>query len=233
LSLRDLVSYNSDTSWDCRTPGWSDSQVEALRNQQQRNFLTSLLVSIGVPLVQGGSEIGRSQQGNANAYDEDNATSWYHVDLTADQQALLDFTRQVIALRKAHPILRRSTFLQGAPAAADLKDVSWHRPDGAEMGAQDWADGNARVLGVRFAGDAAEPDDQGQPRPDDPLLILVNAWWGELGFVLPSAGSTRNRWELVLDTSAATVPALPPTFNVGQSYALGPRSTAVLRGRSG
>src|SRR5207253_8516221 len=170
FTLRDLVSYNEkhneankeenkdgnndNRSWNCGAEGETqDAAVVELRARQQRNFLATLLLSQGVPMLVAGDETGRTQGGNNNAWCQDNEISW--VDWEWDEQGrdLLEFTRQLIRIFHQHPVLRRRKFFQGRPVrGAEIKDISWFRPDGHEMTEQDWRNEQARALAVHHAG---------------------------------------------------------------------------------
>jgi isoamylase len=249
FTLRDLVSYNDkhneangennedgandNESWNCGVEGPTDDpEVNALRAQQQRNFLATLFLSQGVPMLLGGDEFGRTQGGNNNAYCQDNELSWYDWDLDDEQRALLEYTRRLIALRRDCPTLRRSEFLQGMfNPETDVKDLTWVKLDGTEMTHQEWQDPGARSLGMRVVGRASD-DDEGGDVAEGTLLVLLNAYHEELPFVLPEAGAESTQWELVLDTRSAEPPSDedgPVTYDVGDEYALGGRSLAVLR----
>jgi glycogen operon protein len=228
LTLRDLTGYSNtdEAAWDCRSPGTPYQEAEALRQRQQRNFLLMLFTATGVPLLLGGSEFGRTQLGVANAYDHDDSVSWFDWNWDADQQALFDFTSAVIRLRSQHRILRRKTFFTGQPSGGDLKDITWLRPDGAEMSAADWANPDSKVIGFRIAGDSA--DDGGAKLPaDDTLLILLSAWWNPIPFRLPSAGVGHNSWQRLIDTSVTPID-WPAAFAPGDMYPLTARSSAVF-----
>ena len=162
--------------------------IIALRERQKRNMLATLLLSQGVPMICGGDEMGRTQQGNNNAYCQDNEISWFDWNLTKPQQALLAFTKRLIALRQEHPVFRRRRFFQGRRIrGAEVKDLSWLRPDGKEMTDEDWAKGYVRCLGVRLAGHAIEEkDSKGRPIMDDTFLILLNAHHEPRPFTLPA-----------------------------------------------
>jgi isoamylase len=255
FTLRDLVSYNEkhneangeknhdgandNNSWNCGVEGETDNRdIIALRDKQIRNFLATLLVSQGVPMLLGGDEIGRTQRGNNNAYCQDNELSWYDWQLDAHQQAMLTFTRQMITLRHEHRGLHRRKFFQGRRIrGSEVKDITWLRPDGAEMTDEEWESGSMRTLGVRLAGDAIpDVDRYGQPVTDDTLLILLNAHDEPIPFVLPpgDGGGNGAQWEVLVDTS------LPPEVEealeaeqrllpVHDEYVLVERSLVVLR----
>jgi isoamylase len=247
FTLADLVSYNEkhneanceanrdghndNLSWNCGVEGPTDDpDVLALRARQQRNFLATLLLSQGVPMLLAGDEIGRTQQGNNNAYCQDNELSWVDWQLDQSQQNLLKFTQTVIQLFHQHPVLRRRQFFQGRSIrGSEVKDLAWFRPDGREMTEEDWNNPYVRCLGLRLAGDAIdEVDVRGNRILDDTLLILLNAHHEPMSFVLP-AHRPRLRWELVLDTREAADWAPPRSLRGGEPYELEARSLALLR----
>jgi glycogen operon protein len=249
FTLADLVSYNEkhneangennqdgaddNESWNCGVEGPTDApEVRALRARQQRNFLATLFLSQGVPMLLGGDEAGRTQQGNNNAYCQDGEITWVDWSLDDERAALLAFTRRLSAIRREHPALRRRRFFEGLYLpGADIKDVTWFKLDGAELKDQDWADGNARSLGMRLAGSAMEERDPGGGRlSDDTLLVLLNAHHDDLPFVLPPTGGDGSHWEVLLDTRAAESEGRGDTaYPVGEQYPLGARSLALLR----
>ena len=245
FTLRDLVSYNTkhnesngeasrdgevhNLSWNCGVEGPTDDPaILALRARQVRNFLATLLLSQGVPMLAAGDEIGRTQHGNNNAYCQDNEISWLDWDLTPEQRDLLAFTRRLINFRATHPVLRRRTFFQGRGIRGeDVTDILWLDPDGTEMTDADWTAPHVRGLGVMLVGDAiAEIDERGEPIHDDTLLILLNAGETPMAFTLPPA-PIRQAWELVLDTNGGSL--APAAGVAAPSYDLGSRSLAVLR----
>jgi glycogen operon protein len=247
FTLADLVSYNAkhneangegnrdgtdaNLSWNYGVEGpTADPVILTLRERQMRNFLATLLLSQGVPMLCGGDEIGRTQQGNNNAYCQDNAISW--VDWTLDDRAgrLLAFTRRLIRLRHRHPELRRPKFFQGRPLCdVEMKDLAWIRPDGGEMTEAEWRASTLRAFAFRLCGQAMDDvDEQGQPITDDTLLILLNAHPADVGFVLPDA-HPGVAWEVVVDTALAGDPGPPERRDVGQSVSLPGRSLQLLR----
>ena len=247
FTLADLVAYSQkhneangednrdgtddNLSWNCGVEGPTDDPaVTALREQQTRNFLATLLLSQGVPMLLGGDEIGRTQRGNNNAYCQDNEISWFDWRRSRAQRDLLEFTRRLIHLRLRHPVFHRRRFFQGRQIqGSEVKDLSWFRPDGREMTGEEWADGFVRCLGLRLAGDAIEEmDEVGRPIADDTFLVLLNAHHEPIDFVLP-AHRARVRWELVADTRGGTLEGRGRTFRAGDRYALGGRSLALLR----
>ena len=246
FTLYDLVSYNekhneanqegnrdghnANLSWNCGVEGLTnDPAVLALRARQQRNFLATLLLSQGVPMLQAGDEIGRTQQGNNNAYCQDNELSWVDWNLDRPQRELLEFTRRLIRLFHQHPVLRRRQFFQGRRIrGSEVKDLSWFRPDGREMTDEDWNNWHARCLGLRLAGDAIEEvDERGNQIVDDTLLILLNAHYESLSFVLP-AHRADVLWEVVLDSRETTTRRQHKLMRRGEPYELAARSLALL-----
>jgi len=217
-------------SWNCGVEGDTDDPaIRALRARQMRNFLASLMLSQGVPMITAGDEIARTQRGNNNAYCQDNEISWLHWDLDADKHALLRFTQRVIALRRAHPVFRRRDFFQGRPLyGSDVKDVHWYKTDGNEMTQEDWERGQARSLCVYMVGAALqERDARGVPVRDGNFLLLFNASHRGQRFKLPLDGGTI-RWRLVLDTSLTEGFTEQRAFRSGATYAVGGRALAVL-----
>ncbi|GHF84899.1 glycogen debranching protein GlgX [Streptomyces thermodiastaticus] len=221
FTLRDLVSYNDkhneangegnrdgesvNRSWNCGVEGDTDDPaVLALRTRQQRNFLATLLLSQGIPMLCHGDELGRTQRGNNNAYCQDNEISWVDWNLTEEQRELTEFTRYVIGLRAAHPVLRRRRFFQGETATRDdqpLPDLVWLRPDGGEMTEADWQRSDAHSVAVFLNGDAiAEPDRQGRRVVDDSFLLLLNGYWEPVDFRLPGP-VYGERWTTLIDTA--------------------------------
>jgi isoamylase len=214
FTLRDLVSYNEkhneangeggadgsddNRSWNCGAEGDTDDPaVLALRHQQQRNFLATLLLSQGVTMLLGGDECGRTQRGNNNAYCQDNEISWYDWD-DVDTD-LLDFTRRLIALRREHPVLRRRRWFQGHSIRGSV-DLGWFKPDGAEMSDDDWDAGSASVVGIFLNGDAiTDRDRRGQRVTDDSFLLLFNAHGEPIEWTLPKQWG--QWWELIMETA--------------------------------
>ncbi len=196
----------------------------ALRARQRRALLTTLLLSFGVPLLLGGDELGRTQQGNNNAYCQDNPITWFdwsHVD--ADLQA---FTKKVIALRRAHPVFRRRRFLAGAEAS----ELCWYTPSANAMTAANWADPNARSLCLYLDGrDDPDRADDGSLLIDDDFLFMVNSWWEPLEFVIPASRPGQS-WYVEIDTFEPVKPLTPTPLVGGRTITVGPRSVAVLRG---
>ena len=248
FTLHDLVCYNQkhneangednrdgsddNLNWNCGVEGPTDNPaIVELRERQKRNMLMTLLLSQGVPMICGGDERGRTQRGNNNAYCQDNELSWFDWKLDRSDHALLAFTQQLIALRQAHPVFRRRRFFHGRHIrGAEVKDLSWFRPDGKEMTDEDWHKGYVRCLGLRLAGDAMEQtDSKGRPLLDDTFLLLLNAHHEPLPFTLP-AHRRGVRWQPVLDTVATIHDKKRVTLlKGGECYDLETRSLVLLR----
>jgi len=217
FTLKDLVSYNEkhneangeenrdgeshNRSWNCGAEGpTNDDGINALRARQQRNFLTTLLLSQGVPMISGGDEIGRSQKGNNNAYCQDNELSWF--DWENLDEALLHFTRNLIALRRKHRIFARRRWFQGRPLhGTGVKDIAWFTPQATEMSEEDWKAGFAKSLGVFLNGDAiASTDMYGDRVTDDSFYFIFNAHHEPLQFTMPDKSFAQN-WLKLIDTN--------------------------------
>jgi isoamylase len=241
FTLADLVSYDTkhneangdgnrdgtddNRSWNCGTEGpTTDADIVALRGRQSRALLTTLLLSFGVPMLLGGDELGRTQQGNNNGYCQDNAITW--IDWSAVDCELLAFTKRLVALRQAHPVFRRSRFLAGAEAS----ELAWYTPFGAAMTPVDWADADARSLAIYLDG-ADDPDRaaDGSPLVDDDFLVLVNSWWEPLDFTIP-ATRAHQEWYREIDTFDPSTVEPSAKLGAGDRLSVGPRSVLVLHG---
>ncbi len=246
FTLHDLVSYNTkhneangddnrdgdadNHSWNCGVEGpTTDATILALREQQQRNFMATLLLSQGVPMIRGGDELSHTQQGNSNAYCHDSELSWLRWELTETQRAFFDFTKRIIALWREQPVLQRRTFLEGHRIrGSDVKDIAWLEPSGKEMTDEAWHAPFVRCLGVRLAGDAIDDvDERGDHMTGDTLLLLMNAHHEPIPFTLPAPRPQAQRWERLVDTAAPQ--AASQMFNGGVAYPLQGRALAVLR----
>jgi isoamylase len=246
FTLHDLVTYNEkhneangeenrdgandNHSWNCGVEGeTSDPKINALREQQKRNFLATLFLSQGVPMLVGGDEMGRTQRGNNNAYCQDNELSWVNWELNETQRALLEFTSSMAKLRREQPVLHKRRFFRGAHMwDSELKDLAWFRPDGKEMKKDDWEKPYVRSLAFLLGGDAiATPDDEGNRIVGDTLLVLMNAHHEPISFLLPALEWGAD-WELVVDTAAAGESQRTHTPAGGKVQAAG-RSVVVLR----
>ncbi|TSA17103.1 MAG: glycogen debranching enzyme GlgX, partial [Betaproteobacteria bacterium] len=217
-------------SWNCGVEGPTDDPaVRALRARQQRNMIATLLLSQGVPMLLAGDEIDRSQNGNNNAYCQDNEISWIDWELDDEKRKLLAFTQQVIALRRAHPVFRRRDFYKGrALRGPGVKDIAWLRPEGGEMTDDEWNQQHARCLGVYLAGEGlTETDARGRPVRDLSFLLLFNAHHEAIAFKLPDYAG--GRWCALLDTAVADGLEIDGTLDAGAAYELKGRSLVLLR----
>ncbi len=243
FTLQDLVSYdgkhneankednrdgeNNNSSWNCGAEGpTEDPGINAFRDRQKRNFIATLLLSQGVPMILSGDELGRTQEGNNNAYCQDNELSWLDWELDDRKKAFLEFTRRMIALRREQRVLRRRKFLHGRRIRGqDVKDITWFDPSGNEMADQAWNAPNA-CFGMRLAGDIIdEVDEKGERLSGDTLLILMNPHPKKVAFILP--GPSDHHWEELVTTLDPQ--AQPRAFAKGDRYELEGRSLAVLR----
>ncbi len=247
FTLNDLVSYrekhneangegnrdgeSNNRSWNCGAEGPSEDPIVSFtRARQRRNFLATLLLSQGVPMLLGGDEIGRTQAGNNNAYCQDNEISWFdwqHVD-----RELLEFTRYLIAMRKRHPVFRQRDWLRERGAsAAKLPDIEWFKPDGREMSEEDWRIGFAKSLAVLIDG-RAPADSGGKAKraaaADDCFFIMFNAHYEQLAFRLPAPDWGRE-WVRILDTGQALPGEDRRSHRAGESVPIYARSLIVLR----
>ena len=245
FTLHDLVAYNhkhndangeanadgtdDNRSWNCGVEGDTDDPaVLERRERQKRNFLVTLLLAQGVPMLLAGDELGRTQGGNNNAYCQDNEISWCNWELDAPAGALLAFTQRLIGLRRAHPVFRRRRFFQGRPIHGSfLADVGWWAPDGHEMTEEEWGGGHVRGLGMFLNGEAiGEPGPRGERVTDDSFLLLLNGAAERVAFVLPD-----ERWapayDLELDTADDARPSV--SFKAGSVIDLEGRSVVLLR----
>jgi glycogen operon protein len=245
FTLHDLVSYNDkhnqangednrdganyNLSWNCGVEGPSeDPGMLALRERQKRNFLATLLLSQGVPMLLAGDELGRTQGGNNNAYCQDNETSWVDWSLDAPKQRLLEIVRLLIGLRRAHPAFRRRDFFSGRPIrGGGVKDILWLKSDGLEMTTEEWEREHARCLGVYLAGAGlTERDRRGQQLRDDDFLMLFNAHHEDVRFVMPALQG--DPWRAFLDTAFENGEPAATRYAPGETYALPGRSLALL-----
>jgi glycogen operon protein len=247
FTLHDLVSYNmkhnegnhegnrdgsdENYSWNCGAEGpTSDPMISSLRERQERNLLATLFFSQGVPMLCAGDELRRTQLGNNNAYCQDNEISWIDWNVSDSGRALWMFTRTLIALRRAHPVMRRRRFYQGKKVrGSEVKDLAWFRPDGKEMRQQEWETDFIRCLGLRLAGDAIEEmDDRGQLVHGETLLLLLNAHHEEVPFILPSHRASV-RWDLILDTAEPSRGQGRIIYKGGDCYQLTSRSLVLFQ----
>jgi isoamylase len=246
FTLRDLVSYNEkhnddnqegnrdgtddNRSWNCGVEGpTDDTEIEALRERQHRNFLATLILSQGVPMILGGDEFGRTQNGNNNTWCQDNELSWLAWNHEPWQEALHDFTRRLIALRRNHPVFRRVRFFKGTTDSSELPDAWWFRPDGRRMTQRDWKRADGHILGVFLNGGALdEHDAKGQAVADDSFLLLFNAHHDHVEWTLPAA-SFGQRWSFEISTAEPEAGAGNREYAARETINVVSRSMVVLR----
>ncbi len=247
FTLADLVSYNdkhndangennqdgdnNNRSWNCGSEGpTKEEEINSLRRRQQRNFLCTLFLSQGVPMLCGGDEYGRTQQGNNNAYCQDNEISWTNWAWDDHAERLHKFTSRLIHLRREHPIFRRPKFFQGRKIrGSDVKDIMWFNPGGSEMEDAEWETGFVRTLGVMLSGDTIDVlDFYCNSIQDDTFLMLFNAHHEPVKFMIP--GQEEVRWELLLDTRHEDgFLEESQILSSSDEYDLGDRSFSLLR----
>jgi isoamylase len=246
FTLNDLVSYNEkhneangegnndgdshNRSWNHGVEGPTDDpEICELRERQKRNFLATLFLSQGVPMLLGGDEMGRSQGGNNNAYCQDNEISWFDWSNTQDHLSLLGFTRRLMDFRRAHPLLRRRRWFQGRSVrGSDEKDIAWLNPDGTEMSDDDWEAGFAKVVGVFLNGDAIPSrGPHGERIVDDSLLLLFSAHHEPIEFTIPT-GWCEGPWELMFDTDEPAAAEASRVYKGGDTVPMQSRSVVAL-----
>jgi len=245
FTLQDLVSYNekhNDANLEGNRDGENhnlssnggvegpteDPAIRIVRERQKRNFLATLLLSQGVPMISHGDEMGRTQRGNNNAYCQDNPLSWVDWTLDEDRRRLLAFTTSLIRFRLSQPTLRRRRYFQGRHIrGGDVKDLAWFAADGREMNDDAWNADFVRSIGMLLSGSAIEElNERGEPTLGDTLMVLLNAHTGRVPFVLPAPGGNL-RWQRVFDTFDPH--ARSASFKQGARYPLQGRSVAVLK----
>src|SRR5437588_7054928 len=251
FTLNDLVRYNekhneangdgnkdgdsNNLSWNCGVEGPTDEpQINPLRERQRRNFLTTLFLSQGVPMLTGGDERGRTQNGNNNAYCQDNEISWFDWTRDEKQNQFLEFTRRLIQFRKDHPVFRRPKFVKGRHIpGSEIRDVIWFNPGGNLMSEEEWASPFVRCLGMLLSGDTSDVVTfKGEPVREDTFLLLINAHYEPIPFVLP--GQENLEWQLILDTTDPNgFLAEPRKFASGDDVDLGGRACRLLQLVSG
>ncbi|PTX18337.1 glycogen operon protein [Pontibacter mucosus] len=245
FTLHDLVSYNEkhneangednndgeshNRSWNCGAEGPTDDpKVLALRAQQKRNFLTTLFLSQGVPMLVAGDELSRSQQGNNNAYCQDNEISW--LDWQQADKELLDFTRRLIRFSRKHPVFNRRGWFQGRPIKGNnLKDIAWFLPEGREMTEENWSHDFAKSLGVYLNGKGLHSrGPKGEQITDDSFYVIFNAHHEPLKYKLPPKkyGET---WRKVIDTATGTMDEQGEEFVYSKTLEVAARSVVVLQ----
>lgn len=249
FTLQDLVSYNekhneangeenrdgnnNNRSWNCGVEGpTDDADIQALRAKQKRNLVATLFLSQGVPMMYQGDAIGHTQNGNNNAYCQDNETSWLNWDLKPEDRELLAFVQRMINLRRRHPVFRRRHFFQGRPIkGANVKDVLWVNPGGQEMSDEEWRDASVCCLGMFLSGQGLdETEERGRKLSDENFLLLMNAYHEDVSFKLPSVGGG-GRWAAWMDTSREGGLRAAGSYDAGEVYPLQARSLVVLMER--
>jgi isoamylase len=249
FTLQDLVSYNekhneangednrdgnnNNRSWNCGVEGPTDDpDIKALRAKQKRNLLATLILSQGVPMLYAGDAIGHTQNGNNNAYCQDNETSWLNWDLKPEDRDLFTFVQRMISLRKRHPVFRRRRFFQGRPIkGANVKDVLWLSCSGKEMTEEDWRNPSSQCLGMFLSGQGLEEtDERGRKLSDSDFLVLLNPNHEDIAFTLP-AFRPDSRWIAWMDTSREGGLRPADTHDAGIAYPLQARSLVVLMER--
>ena len=249
--MRDLVSYehkhneangegnrdgtDDNRSYNCGAEGDpAPDPVQTLRRRQARNLLSTLLLSTGAPMLVAGDELWRTQRGNNNAYAQDNEISWLDWTPSPDSDDMLALVRRLLALRRAHPVLRQSAFFEGREVPGDdgatTKDLAWFHPDGRELNDRDWFDRSLRTLGMYLDGRRLRHRNRrGEPIVDDSFLLLLHSGDEECAFELPGP-PWGNGYEVVVDTTGVGgVPAPGPPLDAGGSTIMTARSVLLLR----
>jgi glycogen operon protein len=256
FTLRDLVSYNEkhnianlennrdgenhNIGWNMGVEGETDDEdIINLRLQQRRNFFATLMLSLGVPMISGGDEVGRTQKGNNNAYCQDNEISWTNWDYSEKEKEFLSFVQKLAAIRTSQPVLQRRKFFKGQirVGPSQTKDIIWLNADGTEMKQIDWDDEERRHLAVIFeGGHMEEMDDEGNEVTGDTLLLLLNSHWKEKNFHLPPSQVDKywrmfapqmmdKTWKLLIETTGIMSPSC---WEPQSQFKLGPRSMALF-----
>jgi isoamylase len=245
FTLHDLVSYNekhneangednkdgsdNNMSWNCGAEGPTDDEaISNLREQQKRNFVTTLFLSQGVPMLLGGDELSRTQGGNNNGYCQDNEVSWFDWELDDRKKAFLGFVKKVIRFMHEHPVFRRRKFLKGEKInGSDLKDIQWLRADGNEITDEEWQSPDTKTLGFILNGDAIdEYNEKGEQRVDDTFLVWMNFDHEEVKVTIPAIPKN-TKWGVVLSTVVEDKITGKTTLSGGDTFALPARSIVV------
>jgi isoamylase len=249
FTMRDLVSYNEkhneangeenrdgeshNRSWNCGVEGATeDPEVNALRRRQTRNFLATLFLSQGVPMLLGGDELGRTQRGNNNGYCQDNEISWY--DWEHADPSLLEYTQRLIRFSLAHPVFCRRRWFQGRPIhGTNVSDIAWFTPSATEMSEQDWQMGFAKSLGVFLNGRAIPtPNERGERIYDESFYVMFHAGHEPLEFTLPD-DKWGSEWQVIIDTTIDDEPFIDegdgPVHDAGATLTVQPWSLVLLQ----
>lgn len=243
FTLKDLVSYNDkhneanqdgnkdghsdNRSWNCGEEGETDKDdVISLRNRQMRNFLATLLLSQGTPMILAGDEFGQTKKGNNNTYCQDNELNWLDWDHDKDQKKLVGFVQRLTSMRRKYPILRHNRFLNGDyDGELDVRDVTWIRADGVEMNDQDWGDGNMRCFGMVLDG-RAQTSGIKRKGKEITTLIIFNAHHDVVQFTFPAMPG-EGRWKRIIDTNLPDDEGMPD-FGEGETYDITARSLLLF-----
>ncbi len=249
FTLNDLVSYNEkhnaangegnrdgeshNRSWNCGVEGPTDDEtVLKLRERQHRNFLTTLLLSLGTPMLAHGDEMGRTQRGNNNVYCQDNELSWINWDLASENEEFVEFTKRLIRIRQNHPVFRRRRFLAGGPLGSEVRDrdIAWLTPAGRLMTQDDWGFAFGKSLMVYLNGQGiTETDMRGQRLVDDSFILMFNAYHEPIEFTLPSEQYGAS-WKMIVDTDQDTGhPEEALIIQSGGTIELPARTSMLLR----
>ncbi|GAC1609314.1 MAG: glycogen debranching protein GlgX [Mycobacteriales bacterium] len=248
FTMHDLVSYNdkhndangeggndgesNNSSWNCGIEGETDDlEIIALREQQKRNFLATLFLSQGVPMLLHGDELGRTQQGNNNVYAQDNQLAWIDWERAKDFEVMSEFTARLAKLRKEHPVFRRRRHFRGRVVkGSEISDIGWFTPGGEWMSEEDWDSGFAKSVAVFLNGEGIrEPDVRGERIVDDSFFLLFNGHHEPIEFLLPDLGAAE-RWHVAIDTAAPMlVDAESRTVKTGEAVEVDARSVLVLQ----
>lgn len=247
FTLSDLVSFNAkhnllngednrdgtndNRSWNCGVEGATDKpEILKLRERQRRNVLAALFLSAGTPMLLGGDEFGRTQNGNNNAYCQDNELSWFNWELTKAEQDFLSFVRELVKFRSVQPVFQRREFFTGErDFLTGTKDVAWFGANGLELTVDDWRDPDLRCFGMCLCGDSLyEVDHQGKRIVGNTLLVLFNSHWEQASFKLPIYNGVHS-WQLVFNSAAKAFSKSRSAHLVGSSYRLVPRSMVVFQ----
>jgi glycogen operon protein len=246
FTLHDLVSYNEkhnmangednndgeshNRSWNCGVEGPTDNPaIIQLRLQQKRNFLASLFLSQGVPMIVAGDELGRTQLGNNNAYCQDNEISW--IDWEHADKELLEFSRKIIHFRRNHPVFRRRRWFQGEPVhkPGDVEDIEWFLPEGTKMTQENWLHDYAKSLGVYLNGHGIRTvGPKGEQIIDDSFYVIFNAYHDRLDYTLPPRKYGK-QWTKIIDTSKSMMTTEEGSFAAGEVIVVEGRSVVVLK----
>jgi isoamylase len=246
FTLNDLVSYNEkhnasnrennkdgeshNLSWNSGAEGPTDNRdITRLREQRKRSFLATLLLSQGVPMISHGDEYGRTQQGNNNAYCQDNELTWFNWQWNENQKELFEFTRKLIAIRKNQPVTHKRRFFKGRRIrGTGVKDIRWLNTDGTDMTDVQWNTNFIRCMGMLLNGELInEVNEKGEQIKDDILLLLVNSYWDQIRFTLPNT-TLGHQWELLIDTNAMKGNT---DSTVTGSFEIPPRALILLKNK--